>query len=144
MQEIHILLVDDNEGDILLTREALDDARIVNRISIAHDGVEAIRFLKRKYPFEDSERPDLILLDINLPKMDGTEVLSIVKSDPDLKRIPVIMLTTSSAEKDIIASYDNYANCYITKPVDLDRFMDVVRTIEDFWISIVQLPKVAS
>jgi CheY-like chemotaxis protein len=141
MQEIHILLVDDNEGDILLTREALEDARIVNRISIAHDGVEAIRFLKKKLPFEDCDRPDLILLDINLPKMNGTEVLTIIKSDPDLKRIPVIMLTTSSAEKDIIASYDNYANCYITKPVDLDRFMDVVRTIEDFWISIVKLPK---
>ena len=139
MQQIHILLVDDNEGDILLTREALDDARIINKISIAYDGLEAIRFLKK--PPLGVDKPDLILLDINLPKMNGTEVLGIIKNDPDLKRIPVIMLTTSSAEKDILASYDNYANCYITKPVDLDRFMDVVRTIEDFWISIVKLPK---
>jgi chemotaxis family two-component system response regulator Rcp1 len=140
MQQIHILLVDDNEGDILLTREALEEARIINKISIARDGMEAIRFLKSLPSFGDS-RPDLILLDINLPKMDGTEVLGIIKRDPDLKRIPVIMLTTSSSEKDILASYDNYANCYITKPVDLQRFMDVVRTIEDFWISIVKLPK---
>ena len=141
MQQIHILLVDDNEGDILLTREALEDARIFNKVSIAYDGVEAVRFLQRCLVSGIQHMPDLILLDINLPKMDGTEVLSIIKSDPDLKRIPVIMLTTSSAEKDILASYNNYANCYITKPVDLDRFMDVVRTIEGFWISIVKLPK---
>jgi CheY-like chemotaxis protein len=143
MQEIHILLVDDNEGDVLLTREALQDARIVNRISVAYDGVEALKFLRKQVPFRDSESPDLILLDINLPRMDGKEVLSIIKNDPDLKRIPVIMLTTSSSEKDILTSYDNHANCYITKPVDLERFMDVVRTIEDFWISIVKLPKSA-
>ena len=139
MQQIHILLVDDNEGDILLTKEALDDAQFINKISIAYDGVEALRFLKQHAG--DKDRPDLILLDINLPKMDGTELLGIIKTDPDLKRIPVIMLTTSSAEKDILTSYNNYANCYITKPVDLERFMDVVRTIEDFWISIVKLPK---
>jgi two-component system, chemotaxis family, response regulator Rcp1 len=139
MQQIHILLVDDNEGDILLTREALDDARIVNKISIAYDGLEAIRFLKKQPA--GANTPDLILLDINLPKMNGTEVLAIIKNDPELKRIPVIMLTTSSAEKDILASYDNHANCYITKPVDLEMFMNVVRTIEDFWISIVKLPK---
>ena len=143
MQEIHILLVDDNEGDILLTREALEEAKFVNRISVAYDGIEAIRFLKKAPPFTNGETPDLILLDINLPRMDGTEVLSIIKNDPDLKRIPVIMLTTSSSEKDILASYDNHANCYITKPVDLERFMQVVRTIEDFWISIVKLPKIA-
>jgi chemotaxis family two-component system response regulator Rcp1 len=141
MQQIHILLVDDNEGDILLTREALDDARIVNKISIAYDGLEAIRFLKKQPA--GANTPDLILLDINLPKMNGTEVLAIIKNDPELKRIPVIMLTTSSAEKDILASYDNHANCYITKPVDLEMFMNVVRTIEDFWISIVKLPKTA-
>jgi chemotaxis family two-component system response regulator Rcp1 len=139
MQHIHILLVDDNEGDILLTKEALDDARIINKISIAYDGMEALRFLKKQ--IGRSDMPDLILLDINLPKMDGTELLGKIKTDPELKRIPVIMLTTSSAEKDILDSYNNYANCYITKPVDLDRFMDVVRTIEDFWISIVKLPK---
>jgi CheY-like chemotaxis protein len=140
MQQIHILLVDDNEGDILLTREALEEARIINKVSIAYDGVQAIDLLKKSARIAGA-MPDLILLDINLPKMIGTEVLSIIKSDPDLRRIPVIMLTTSSSEKDILASYNNYANCYITKPVDLDRFMDVVRTIEDFWISIVKLPK---
>lgn len=143
MQGIHILLVDDNEGDILLTREALEEAKIINRISVVYDGMDAIRFLKKMPPFSDSETPDLILLDINLPRMDGMEVLGIIKNDPELKRIPVIMLTTSSSEKDILASYDNYANCYITKPVDLERFMEVIRTIEDFWISIVKLPKTA-
>jgi two-component system, chemotaxis family, response regulator Rcp1 len=161
MQEIHILLVDDNEGDILLTREALEEAKIVNKISIAYDGMEAIGFLQSGGTVSTRAdaaagsvgtagvrggglkmgMPDLILLDINLPKMDGQEVLAIIKNDPELRRIPVIMLTTSSSEKDILASYDNHANCYITKPVDLDRFMDVVRTIEDFWISIVKLPK---
>ena len=139
--EIHILLVDDNEGDILLTLEALTEARIINKISVARDGAEALHFLNRETPFRDSERPDLILLDINLPRMDGTEVLAIIKNDPNLRRIPVIMLTTSSAEKDILTSYDNHANCYITKPVDLDHFMAVIRTVEDFWISIVKLPK---
>ena len=143
MQEIHILLVDDNEGDVLLTREALEEAKIVNRISVAYDGIQALNFLKKEPPFSEQDSPDLILLDINLPRMDGTEVLSIIKNDPVLKRIPVIMLTTSSSEKDIMTSYNNYANCYITKPVDLERFMDVVRTIEDFWISIVKLPKSA-
>jgi CheY-like chemotaxis protein len=140
MHQIHILLVDDNEGDILLTREALEEARIINKISIAYDGIQAIDLLKKSARGAGT-MPDLILLDINLPKMNGTEVLSIIKTDPELRRIPVIMLTTSSSEKDILASYNNYANCYITKPVDLDRFMDVVRTIEDFWISIVKLPK---
>ena len=132
MQEIHILLVDDNEGDVLLTKEALEEAKIVNRISVAYDGMEALRFLKKEPPFRGQDSPDLILLDINLPKMDGTELLGIIKNDPLLKRIPVIMLTTSSSEKDIMTSYNNYANCYITKPVDLDRFMDVVRTIGIF------------
>ena len=141
MHEIHILLVDDNEGDILLTREALEEAKIINRISVAYDGMEALQFLKKVPPFLNGDIPDLILLDINLPKMDGNEVLSIIKNDPVLRRIPVIMLTTSSSEKDILTSYDNHANCYITKPVDLERFMQVVRTIEDFWISIVKLPK---
>ncbi len=141
MKEVHILLVDDNEGDILLTIEALSEARIINRISVARDGAEAIRFLKKELEFQGSDSPDLILLDINLPKMDGMEVLAVIKTDHELRRIPVIMLTTSSSERDILASYDNHANCYITKPVDLDRFMSVVRTIEDFWISIVKLPR---
>src|ERR1700755_1929715 len=109
IQQIHILLVDDNEGDIFLTREALEDARIINKISIAYDGVEAIQFLQNCLARGIQDMPDLILLDINLPKMNGTEVLSIIKNDPDLKRIPVIMLTTSAAEKDILASYNNYA-----------------------------------
>ena len=139
MKEVHILLVDDNEGDILLTKEALEDARIINKISIAYDWLEAIRLLRENLARE--EMPDLILLDINLPRMNGTAVLEVIKTDPELERIPAVMLTTSSAEKDILASYNNHANCYITKPVDLDRFMDVVRTIEDFWISIVKLPK---
>src|SRR5258708_39682498 len=143
MTEIHLLLVDDNEGDIRLAREALEEAKIVNRISVAYDGIEAIRFLKKDPPFSRGDTPDLILLDINLPKMDGKEVLSIIKSDPALKRIPVIMLTTSSSEKDILTSYDNHANCYITKPVDLERFMAVVRTIDDFCTSLVKLPKSA-
>ena len=143
MKEVHILLVEDNEGDIVLTIEALNEARIINKISVARDGAEAIRFLNREQEFRGGDLPDLILLDINLPRVDGMEVLSIIKNDAELKRIPVIMLTTSSSEKDILTSYDNHANCYITKPVDLNRFMDVVRTIEDFWISIVKLPKTA-
>jgi CheY-like chemotaxis protein len=121
--------------------EALNEAKIINKISVAHDGAEALRFLNKQQEYQDSATPDLILLDINLPKMDGVEVLSIIKNDYNLKRVPVIMLTTSSAEKDIEASYNNHANCYITKPVDLEMFMKVVRTIEDFWISIVKLPK---
>lgn len=141
MRQIHILLVDDNDGDVLLTREALEDARIIDKISIANDGQEALQLLRAWLANGPQFMPDLILLDINLPKMSGTELLAIIKNDPDLRRIPVIMLTTSSAERDIIASYDNYANCYITKPVDLNRFMNVVRSIEDFWISIVKLPK---
>lgn len=141
MKEVHILLVDDNEGDIVLTMEALSEAKIINRISVVRDGTEAIRFLNQEQEFAGCEPPDLILLDINLPKMDGTEVLAIIKNDVELKRIPVIMLTTSSSEKDILTSYDNHANCYITKPVDLVQFLSVVRTIEDFWISIVKLPK---
>jgi chemotaxis family two-component system response regulator Rcp1 len=141
MKEVHILLVEDNEGDIVLTIEALNEAKIINRISVARDGAEAVRLLNREQEFEGCDLPDLILLDINLPRVDGMEVLSIIKNDTELKRIPVIMLTTSSSEKDILTSYDNHANCYITKPVDLNRFMDVVRTIEDFWISIVKLPK---
>src|SRR5579872_7373243 len=142
MKEVHILLVEDNEGDIVLTIEALNEARIINKISVARDGAEAIRFLNREQEFQGGDLPDLILLDINLPRVDGMEVLSIIKNDAELKRIPVIMLTTSSSERDILTSYDNHANCYITKPVDLNRFMDVVRTIEDFWISIVKLPKI--
>lgn len=136
MNAIKILLVEDNEGDILLTTEALKEGRIHNRIEVAKDGQEALDILQN-----GSELPDLILLDINLPKVNGFEVLSVIKKNNLLKTIPVIMLSTSGAEKDILTSYSNYANCFITKPLDLDSFMDVVRTIETFWISIVKLPK---
>ena len=134
--EIKILLVEDNEGDIVLTQEALKDGRIKNNIIIARDGVEALAILD-----SGESLPDLILLDINLPKLNGLEVLTAIKTDPRLKTIPVIMLSTSDEQNDIMTSYNNYANCFITKPVDFNRFIDVVRTIETFWISIVKLPK---
>ena len=141
MSEIHILLVEDNEGDIVLTLEALREAKLRNKISVVRDGEEALQFLHKEGKFSGEDTPQLILLDINLPKIDGKEVLNRVKSDPDLKKIPVVILTTSSSEKDILEAYNNYANCYITKPVDLDKFISVIHTVEDFWISIVQLPK---
>lgn len=141
MPEIHILLVEDNEGDVVLTLEALREAKLRNKISVVRDGEEAIQFLYREGKYSQEELPQLILLDINLPKMDGKDVLNRIKNDPNLKRIPVIILTTSSSEKDILDSYNNHANCYITKPVDLQSFIDVIHTIEGFWISIVQLPK---
>lgn len=141
MSEIHILLVEDNEGDVVLTLEALKEAKLKNKISVVRDGEEALEFLYKKDRYANEDLPQLILLDINLPKMDGKEVLFRIKSDPDLKKIPVVVLTTSSSEKDILEAYNNYANCYITKPVDLDKFIDVIHTVEDFWISIVQLPK---
>jgi chemotaxis family two-component system response regulator Rcp1 len=141
MSEIHILLVEDNEGDIVLTLEALKEAKLKNKISVVRDGEQALQFLHRQGRFTDEDMPQLILLDINLPKIDGKEVLHKIKTDPDLKKIPVVILTTSSSEKDILEAYNNYANCYITKPVDLDKFIDVIHTVEDFWISIVQLPK---
>ena len=131
-----ILLVEDNEGDIVLTKEALREARIGNEVRVARDGQEALDMLR----LTDS-LPHLILLDINLPKIDGLELLGIIKNDEDLKRIPVIMLSTSSAEKDILHSYASHANCFITKPVDLAKFMEVVKSIEAFWISIVKLPQ---
>jgi len=136
MKPVHILLVEDNEGDIILTREALKEGKIKNEISVARDGEEALAFLK-----EAALLPDLVLLDINLPRMNGLELHTIIKQDDDLKKIPVIMLTTSVSEKDIFESYTNYANCFISKPVNLPQFMDVVKTIEDFWISIVRLPQ---
>jgi len=141
MAEIHILLVEDNEGDIVLTLEALKEAKLKNKISVVRDGEQAMEFLYNKGRYASEDTPQLILLDINLPKMDGKEVLLKIKTDPDLKKIPVVILTTSSSEKDILEAYNNYANCYITKPVDLDKFIDVIHTVEDFWISIVQLPK---
>ncbi|MGC1240033.1 MAG: response regulator [Chryseosolibacter sp.] len=140
MKIVHILLVEDNEGDILLTTEALAESRINNRLSVARDGAAAIDFLRNTAGKDRQELPDLILLDVNLPKKNGHEVLSYIKNDESFKHIPVIILTTSSSEKDILTSYNNYANSYITKPIDVDNFLKVVTSIETFWISIVQLP----
>ena len=135
-----ILLVEDNPGDVLLTEEALQEGKVCNDLYVAEDGMEAIAFLRREGKYEDMPRPDVILLDLNLPRMDGREVLAEIKADPDLKRIPVVILTTSSADEDILKSYDLHANCYITKPVDLDQFIAVVKSVEDFWFTIVKLP----
>lgn len=139
-EEIHILLVEDNEGDIVLTKEAFEEAKIKNSISVVRDGWEAIQFLEKNEEYKNEEEPDLVLLDINLPKVNGHKVLKHIKNHPELKHIPVIMLTTSSDETDVIKSYENHSNCYITKPVDISNFLEVISSIESFWISIVQLP----
>jgi CheY-like chemotaxis protein len=139
-QPVHVLLVEDNPADVRLTREVLADGKITNTLHVVADGEEAMAFLRNKGPFAAAPRPDLILLDLNLPKKDGREVLAEVKSDPSLKLIPVVILTTSRSDRDILESYNLHANCYISKPVDLLQFMEVVRTIEDFWLSIVRLP----
>lgn len=140
MDPIHILLVEDNEGDIVLTTEALEEGKIHNSISVVRDGWEAIQYLDQNEGYENAEEPNLVLLDINLPKVNGHEVLKHIKSNEGLKHIPVVMLTTSSDEVDINKSYANHVNCYITKPVDVDSFIEAIATVEDFWISIVQLP----
>lgn len=140
-QPITILLVEDNPGDVRLTMEALSDAKIVNCIHVAEDGVEAMAFLRREGKYSFAPRPDVILLDLNLPKKNGQEVLAEIKSDENLKRIPVIVLTSSRAEQDIWKSYGLHANSYITKPVDLDQFIKVAKAIEDFWFAVVKLPK---
>jgi CheY-like chemotaxis protein len=140
MKEVHILLVEDNEGDIVLTLEAFKDGKLRNTVSVARDGEEAISFLKKEHPFANALRPDIILMDINLPKLDGKEALHYIKNDELFRSIPVVMLTTSSSEKDVEDSYKSYANCYITKPVDLSKFIQVVQTIENFWLTIVKLP----
>jgi len=137
---VEILLVEDNEGDARLAQEALRDSKIINNVSVVEDGVEAMAFLHKRGKYANSSRPDLVLLDLNLPKKDGREVLAEIKADDDLKRIPVVILTTSKAEEDIIRSYDLHANCYITKPIDLTQFMKVVKSIEDFWLTVVKLP----
>jgi chemotaxis family two-component system response regulator Rcp1 len=141
---IEILLVEDSPGDVRLTREALRDAKVHNNLHVAADGLEATSFLWRKGQHANVPRPDLILLDLNLPKKGGREVLAEIKADPDLKSIPVVILTTSAAEEDILRSYQLHANCFITKPVDLDQFMKVVKTIDNFWLAIVKLPTVAA
>ncbi|MBM4446486.1 MAG: response regulator [Chloroflexi bacterium] len=137
---IEILLVEDNPGDVRLTQEALKDGKVLNSLHVVNDGVEAMAFLRREGKYVDAARPDLILLDLNLPKKDGREVLAEIKEDHALRRIPVVILTVSKTEEDIIKTYDLHANCYITKPLDLDRFIEVVRAIEDFWLAIVKLP----
>ena len=137
---VEILLVEDNPGDVRLTRESLKDSKVLNHISVVGDGVEAMAFLRREGKYVKATRPDLILLDLNLPKKNGLEVLAEVKADEQLRRLPVVVLTTSSAEQDILKTYDLHANCYITKPVDLNQFSAVVKTIEEFWFTIVRLP----
>ena len=137
---VEILLVEDNEGDVGLVEEVFEEAKIRNIIHVAEDGEEAMLFLNKEVPYVDAPTPDIILLDLNLPQKDGREVLEEIKTDENLKRIPVVVLTTSKAEEDIIKSYDLHANSYITKPVDFDQFIRVVRSIEDFWLEVVRLP----
>jgi chemotaxis family two-component system response regulator Rcp1 len=141
VREIEILLVEDNPGDVRLTIEALKDGKIHNHLKVVSDGEEALAFLRRQGQYAKATRPDLILLDLNLPKKDGREVLMEIKQEKDLKRIPVVVLTTSTAEKDIIKTYDLHANCYVNKPVDFDQFTNVVKSIEDFWFTVVKLPR---
>jgi CheY-like chemotaxis protein len=141
LKAVEILLVEDNPGDVRLTTEVLKDAKICNNITVVGDGVQALDFLYQRGVHASAVRPDLILLDLNLPRIDGREVLQQIKNDENLKQIPVVVLTTSDAEQDIFRSYSLHANCYITKPVDLEQFTKVVSTIEDFWFSIVKLPR---
>jgi two-component system, chemotaxis family, response regulator Rcp1 len=138
---IEILLVEDNPGDVRLIREALRDGKVWNNPHVVNDGQAALDFVFRREPYADKPRPDLVLLDLNLPKKDGREVLKVIKSDPDLKRIPVVVLTTSKEEEDVLRAYNLAANCYVTKPVEFDEFMKVIRMIEDFWLTIVALPR---
>lgn len=137
---IEILLVEDNPGDIRLTQEALKEGNIKNNLHTITDGAEAIKFLFKESPYINAKKPDLILLDLNLPKKDGREVLAKIKADQELKRIPIVVLTTSNAETDVRKAYDLHANCYITKPVDFNRFIEVIQAIEKFWLTIVKLP----
>ena len=137
---VNILLVEDNPGDVRLTQEAFREGNIAVNLEVARDGVEAIAYLRKQVPFTDVVTPDLILLDLNLPKRDGREVLAEIKVDPDLKRIPVVVLTTSNAEADILKSYNLHVNCYLNKPVDFDRFFEIVQKIEDFWLTTAILP----
>jgi two-component system, chemotaxis family, response regulator Rcp1 len=140
VRPVDILLIEDNPGDVRLTKEALRDAKVSNEIFVARDGVEAMEFLQRKGRFSIMPLPDLILLDLNLPKKDGREVLAEIKQDPILKHIPVVVLTTSKADEDIIKTYNLHANAYITKPVDLNRFSEIIHVLNEFWFTIVKLP----
>lgn len=139
---VELLLIEDNPGDVRLTQEALKHSDINVHLSVARDGVEAMEFLRHNGPYADAPKPDLILLDLNLPRKSGREVLSEIKSDPELKRIPVLIMTTSRAEQDVNRAYHLNANCYITKPMDLDEFLRIVKAIEDFWLKTVTLPRV--
>jgi two-component system, chemotaxis family, response regulator Rcp1 len=138
---IELLLVEDSEPDVRLTIEALHEAKVKNRLWVVDDGVEALDFLRRQGAYADAPRPDLILLDLNLPRKDGRQVLKEIKEDDSLKRIPVVVLTTSKNEADVLRAYELHANCYITKPVDFNRFMEVVKSIENFWLTVVTLPE---
>jgi two-component system, chemotaxis family, response regulator Rcp1 len=142
VEAVEILLVEDSPGDVRLTKEALKDSKLYNNLNVVPDGVEAIAFLRREGNYANAPRPDLILLDLNLPRMDGRRVLQEIKNDDSLKRIPVVVLTTSANETDIFITYNLHANCYITKPVDFSQFMSVVKSIENFWFSIVKLPPI--
>ncbi len=143
LKPVEVLLVEDNTGDVRLTLEAMKEGKVINNLSIASDGVEAMAFLRKEGRYKDAARPDIILLDLNLPKKDGREVLAEIKADPSLRLIPVVVLTTSQAEEDILRTYNLHANCYVTKPVDLEQFINVVKSINDFWFSVVKLPPVA-
>lgn len=139
-RSIEVLLVEDNPGDVRLTKEALREGKVRNNLYVVEDGVEAMAFLRRQGKYENAVRPDLVLLDLNLPRKDGREVLEEMKGDASLRNIPVVVLTSSQAEQDIVRAYDLHANCYVTKPVDLDQFITVVQSIESFWFTIVKLP----
>ncbi|MCW2902672.1 MAG: response regulator receiver protein [Streptosporangiaceae bacterium] len=138
---IEVLLVEDDPGDVLLTKEAFADNKVQNNLSVVCDGEEATQYLRRQGRFADAARPDLMLLDLNLPRKDGREVLEEIKADPELRSIPVVVLTTSEADEDILHSYDLHANAYVTKPVDFDQFIQVVRQIDDFFVTVVKLPR---
>jgi CheY-like chemotaxis protein len=139
-QEIHVLLVEDDPGDVLMTREAFEHHKIRNPLHNVADGVQAMQFLRRQPPYADAPRPGLVLLDLNLPRMNGHDVLAEIKNDPELRSIPVVMLTTSEAEEDILRSYNLHANAYVPKPVDFERFIEVIRQIDDFFVTVVRLP----
>jgi two-component system, chemotaxis family, response regulator Rcp1 len=141
LRPIEMLLVEDSPTDVLLAKEALEYSKISNKLHIVRDGVEALAFLRREGKYQDAPRPDLILLDLNLPRKDGREVLADIKIDEELKRIPVVVLTTSEDQRDVFESYGHHANCYIVKPVDFDKFASVIKEIEGFWFSVVTLPK---
>ena len=139
-RQVEILLVEDDPGDVLMTREAFEDYKVRNRLHVVSDGAEALEFLRQEGQYADTPRPDLVLLDLNLPRMDGRQVLESIKSDPELSSIPVVVLTTSEAEDDVLRSYSLHANAYVTKPVDFERFIEVVRQIDDFFVTVVRLP----